>query len=121
MRGKIARELRKIAKFNSQEKREYETWKIPCMKYILSYDPKTKQATPTKRVVDAEIMECVSKPRKVYKHVKKFYKGYTEEAQFNVLPEENALEDIRQQMTEEQKALSKEVKDGRANSSKEEI
>lgn len=117
MRGKVARELRRLSKFNPHSKRQYETWTIPKLGWVAQFDKEGK-LTPVKKTVPCNIIECVSGPRKVYKHLKNFYKGKANEQELNVLPKEEELTKIKSAISADQEA-QKEVTDEQRN--KEEV
>jgi hypothetical protein len=96
MRGATARELRKIANFDPHRKREYKTWSVKRNRFIrqLQQDGSVKLVV---REVELPIHECVDGPRNVYMHLKKFYKGYVEEKELSVLPDNDVLKTIQQQ------------------------
>lgn len=102
MRGKAARELRKVSGFHPHDKREYQTWNIGTKKYLI-YRILPKGGVDTvEKELDCYVRECVSKPRKIYKDLKsnylKFKKG--EEVQLNYrkfLPEDKLMEALNQE------------------------
>ena len=91
MRGKVARELRKLAKFNPNAPREYKTWEVGRQKRILQWDHVNKKINIVTREVTVPIIECVSAERNFYKFFKKQFTRGNVEQRFTELPSEKEL------------------------------
>jgi len=93
MRGKTARELRKIAQFNPNVRREYEAWTVVASKYVLQFDNKGN-FNMVKKPLERTIIECVTGSRKVYQHLKRFYNGQVQEQEMRALPSKAELKEL---------------------------
>jgi len=103
MRGKIARELRKIANFHpTKTKREYENWQVEGWQNTLRFGVEGVIEHTRKRVPKV-LHECVTMERKIYKHLKKGYKGYAEERTLSALPSKQELRELNDSLLKKNK------------------
>lgn len=107
MRGKVARELRKMLNYHPKNKREYMDFTFKVPRKILQFENDGEGGFKSKvvtRVVEQLVKECVSGDRKLYKYFKKKYVNNNHEEQFNALPEQGELDVITKQFQEELRA-----------------
>ena len=109
MRGKVARELRKIIGFDPRQKRTYHrTYLGTSKKRILQVDT-TGNVTTVVRDVDREVIECIDGGRKVYQIMKRRFinPDYTHE--LVPLPSEEETNELRATKEAIDKQLSQEA------------
>lgn len=94
MRGKTAREIRKMLKYHPRNHREYEVYLVPSVKWILQYNAETKKVKAVQREHESRLLECVSEDRNLYKYFKRKYYNHDYEMRLTQLPNKKALNDI---------------------------
>jgi hypothetical protein len=97
VRGKIARELRKAAEFDPNEKRAYETWELSRTGYVLSFGEDGK-VSYQEQEVPVFIVECVSAERKLYQYFKRKYIDFGYEEQLRELPSQAEQKELTDQI-----------------------
>jgi hypothetical protein len=96
-----------VANFKPSDEREYEHWKLPRTRRIMQYNDVEKKVEWVDAIVDCVLIECVTKERKVYQHLKKFYANFEATSELNVLPTEEQLTALQNELG----ALTKDVID----------
>lgn len=109
MRGKIARELRKVTEFDPSVKRTYtKTFLGMRKKKIFQFDGKG-HVKLVDREVEAEAIECVDGSRKIYQIMKRRYNNpdyFKELTQLPTKEEENELRATKEAIELEQRKAS---------------
>ena len=99
MRGKVARQLRKIADFHPATKRTYQEIVITKkLMNIYQLDGVTGQSKLVKRPVDRMLTECTDPSRKIYNSLKDQFNGKTEGTEFNRFASKETLDGITKEI-----------------------
>lgn len=99
MRGKTAREIRKVLNYSPKNEREYHTFSLTGWGNVLQYNPETGGVKQVRRRVDKVNIECVSGDRKIYKYMKRKYNEPHLEMSMNKFPEEQEMDKLKREIS----------------------
>lgn len=93
MSAKNMKALRKALKYKPRNKREYETHLLPTTGLVAQIN-EDGTVEVVEKIVDKQVIECVSGDRKVYQFMKKKLHNIDHEETLNELPSKQELNEL---------------------------